>query len=224
MSSLKVGRARPARRAAGEHRGHHREHGAAAAVPARAPRWTARRFNRASNCRRTTAERAIQREPARGAQRIERDTGDYFPVIVSVGTTSGDRDMREGNVVKTLDPVGPDATTTAHRGAQHRRTAERQPAGQIQNAAYAGNEPGPGCRRRHRTDRRHERKRQQSRPARDAAARDRQAGEHGGRPLPPVPHHGRAAREPPRGPVGKVNIGIKEPLRTAGLSFDGPVK
>ena len=35
-------------------------------------------------------------------QRIERDKTDYFPVIISVATTSGDRDVRDSDVERMM--------------------------------------------------------------------------------------------------------------------------
>ncbi len=156
-------------------------------------------------------------------QRIERDTADAFPIIISVGTTSGDRDMREGNVAKILTLLA-GRPTTVHVVLYIGGPQSVSQAGQIQGAAYAG-----------------------TNQARVAATVTEYTGglnesiNNAARLETLLPEIGelvntvvgryrqqyRITAERPAsatGAVGKVNIGMKEPLRTAGLSFDGPVK
>ena len=48
---------------------------------------------------------------AEATQRIERDKTDYFPVIISVATTSGDRDVRDSDVQRTMERLEKRPTT-----------------------------------------------------------------------------------------------------------------
>ncbi len=155
-------------------------------------------------------------------QRIERDTSDYFPVVISVATTSGDRDMREGNVQKILTLLAA-RPTTVHVVLYIGGPQSVSQAGQIQNAAYAG-----------------------TNQARVAATVTEYSGgmyesiNNAARLETLMPEIGklvttvagryrqqfRITVERPAGatgPVGKVNVGLKEPFKTSGLSFDGPV-
>jgi hypothetical protein len=157
------------------------------------------------------------------AQRIERDTPESFPIIVSVGTTSGDRDMREGNVLKILELLNAHPITV-HVVLNIGGPQSVSQAGQIQGAAYAGTN--------------------QARVAASVTEATGGMNESINNParletlLPEIGklvntvagryrRQYRITAERPggaTGPIGKVNVGMKEPLRTAGLSFDGPVK
>src|SRR6185503_1582562 len=44
-------------------------------------------------------------------QRIEKDKGDYFPVIISVGTTAGDSNVRDSDVQQMMKRLGARPTT-----------------------------------------------------------------------------------------------------------------
>ena len=44
-------------------------------------------------------------------QRIERDKTDYFPVIISVATTSGDRDVKDSDVERMMQRLETRPTT-----------------------------------------------------------------------------------------------------------------
>src|SRR5687768_5554231 len=48
---------------------------------------------------------------AEATQRIEKDKGDYFPVIISVGTTSGDTQVRESDVERMMKRLEARPTT-----------------------------------------------------------------------------------------------------------------
>ena len=122
-------------------------------------------------------------------QRIERDASDFFPIIISVATTSGDRDMKERDVERIMALLAARPTTVhvvLYTGGTYEsinnatRLASLLPEiGRTVAAAV-------------------ERHRQQFR-----ISANRPAGA--------------------TGDVGKVNVGVKSPLVTAGLSFDGPV-
>jgi hypothetical protein len=156
-------------------------------------------------------------------QRIERDASDFFPIIISVATTSGDRDMKERDVERIMGRVAA-RPSTVHVVFYNGGPQGVSQAGHVQGAAYAGTN--------------------QSRVGRSVA--DYTGGtyesinnatrlasllpEIGTKVTAAVERHRRQFRitvDRPAGAtggVGKVNVGVKSPLVTAGLSFDGPVR
>ena len=156
-------------------------------------------------------------------QRIERDAGDFFPIIISVATTSGDRDMKEKDVERIMARLAA-RPTTVHVVLYTGGPQGVSQAGHVQGAAYAGsNQSRVGMSVAEYTGGTYESINNATRLAsllpgigKNVAAA--------------VERHRRQFRitvdRPARatGDVGKVNVGVKPPLVTAGLSFDGPVR
>jgi len=156
-------------------------------------------------------------------QRIERDAGDFFPIIISVATTSGDRDMKEKDVERIMARLAA-RPTTVHVVLYTGGPQGVSQAGHVQGAAYAGsNQSRVGLSVAEYTGGTYESINNATRLAsllpgigKNVAAA--------------VERHRRQFRitvdRPARatGDVGKVNVGVKPPLVTAGLSFDGPVR
>jgi hypothetical protein len=156
-------------------------------------------------------------------ERIERDDGDFFPVIVSVGTTSGDRRMRESDVEQIMTRLASRPTTV------HVVLYTGGPQGANQ-AAVAQGSPFAGA--------------NQSRVGTAAAKYSGGTYENVNNAtrleslLPAIGEDVAAAVERYRrqfritavrpanatGAVGKVNVRVASPLVTTGLSFDGPVR
>lgn len=155
-------------------------------------------------------------------QRIERDTPDAFSVVVSVATTSGDRDMREANVQSIMARLAA-RPTTVHVVLYIGGPQSVSQAGQVQGAAYAGtNQARVAKLVTEYTEGAYE--------SINNAARLESLLPEIGRTVATVVGRYRqqyriTADRPAgaSGPVGKVNVGLKEPFKTAGLSFDGPV-
>jgi len=156
-------------------------------------------------------------------QRIERDASDFFPIIISVATTSGDRDMKEKDVERIMARLAA-RPTTVHVVLYTGGPQGVSQAGHVQGAAYAGsNQSRVGLSVAEYTGGTYESINNATRLAsllpgigKNVAAA--------------VERHRRQFRitvdRPARatGDVGKVNVGVKPPLVTAGLSFDGPVR
>ena len=155
-------------------------------------------------------------------QRIERDASDFFPIIVSVATTSGDRDMKERDVERIMALLAA-RPTTVHVVLYTGGPQGASQAGHVQGAAYAGtNQFRVGTSVAKYTGGTYESINNATRlasllpeiGAKVAVAIERQR------------HQFRITAERPRGAtgnIGKVDVGVKPPFVTAGLSFDGPV-
>jgi hypothetical protein len=156
-------------------------------------------------------------------ERIERDTSDHFPIVISVATISGDRDMKEKDVERIMARLAA-RPTTVHvvlytGGPQGASQAQHVPG-----SAYSGTN--------------------QSRVA--TAVTEYSGGtyetinnatrlasllpEIGKKVAAAVEGHRRQFRitairpAGATGEVGTVNVGVKPPFATKGLSFDGPVR
>ena len=70
-------------------------------------------------------------------QRIERDTSHFFPVVISVATTSGDRDMKERDVERIMARLAA-RPTTVHVVLYTGGPQGTSQAGHVQGAVYAG--------------------------------------------------------------------------------------
>jgi hypothetical protein len=155
-------------------------------------------------------------------QRIERDTADAFPIVISVATTSGDRDMREGNVEKIMMRLAA-RPTTVHVVLFIGGPQSVSQAGQIQGAAYAGtNQARVGMSVAEYTEGTYE---SINNPERFQSLLP-EIGKTVATVIGRYRQQFRITAERPAGAtgsVGKVNVGLKEPFKTAGLSFDGPV-
>ncbi len=156
-------------------------------------------------------------------ERIERDATDFFPVIVSVGTTSGDRRMKESDVEQIMTRLASRPTTV------HVVLYTGGPQGANQ-AAVAQGSPFAGA--------------NQSRVGTAVAKYSGGTYENINNAsrfeslLPAIGEDVAAAVERYRqqfritavrpanaaGSVGKVNVRVASPLVTTGLSFDGPVR
>jgi hypothetical protein len=155
-------------------------------------------------------------------QRIERDGSDSLPIIVSVATTSGDRDMKERDVERIMTRLAA-RPITVHVVLYTGGPQGASQAGQVQGGAYAGtNQSRVGASVAKYSGGTYESINNATRLASllpeigqrvaTAAARQRQ--------------QFRIIATRPAGAtgnVGKVDVGVKPPLVTAGLSFDGPV-
>ena len=156
-------------------------------------------------------------------QRIERDASDSFPIIISVATISGDRDMKERDVERIMARLAA-RPTTVHVVLYTGGPQGASQAGHVQGAAYAGtNQSRVGMSVAKYTGGTYESINNATRIASllpeigktVAAAVERQRRQF------------RITANRPagaRGDLGKVSIGLKPPLVTAGLSFDGPVR
>jgi hypothetical protein len=155
-------------------------------------------------------------------QRIERDEHDSFPIIVSVATTSGDRDMKERDVERIMARLAARPTTVyvvLYTGGPQGASQ----AVHVQGAASAG-----------------------TNQFRVATAVTKYSGgtyesiNNATRLASLLPEIGQTvttaiqryrrqfritANRPAgaTGAVGKVDVGVQPPLMTRGLSFDGPV-
>jgi len=156
-------------------------------------------------------------------QRIERDASDFFPIIISVATTSGDRDMKEKDVERIMARLAA-RPTTVHVVLYTGGPQGVSQAGHVQGAAYAGsNQSRVGLSVAEYTGGTYESINNATRLAsllpeiarNVASAVERQR------------HQFRITANRPAGAtgrVGTVTVGLTSPLVTAGLSFDGPVR
>lgn len=156
-------------------------------------------------------------------QRIERDAGDFFPIIISVATTSGDRDMKEKDVERIMARLAA-RPTTVHVVLYTGGPQGVSQAGHVQGAAYAGtNQSRVGMSVAEYTGGTYE-------SINNATRLASLLPEIGKKVASAVELHRRQFRitvnrpASATGDVGKVTVGLTSPLVTAGLSFDGPVR
>jgi hypothetical protein len=156
-------------------------------------------------------------------QRLERDVTDSFPVNISVATTSGDRTMRERDVERIMARLAA-RPTTVHVVLYNGGPQGVSQAAHLQGATYAGtNQIRVGTSVAKYTGGTYE--------SINNATRLASLLPEIGRSVAAVVERDRrqfrvTANRPAgaTGNVGKVNVGVKSPLVTAGLSFDGPVR
>jgi hypothetical protein len=150
---------------------------------------------------------------AEATQRIERDKGDYFPVIISVGSTSGDRDVKDTDVERIMKRL--EARPTIVHVVLF--------TGGPQSSGGGANQTNVGINVTKFTGGTYESINSATRIAtllaeigkKVATAVERQS------------HQFRITAERPagkKGDIGKVSMGTKAPLVTAGLSFDGRIR
>jgi hypothetical protein len=156
-------------------------------------------------------------------QRIERDTRDFFPIIVSVATISGDRDMKERDVERVMTRLSA-RPTTVHVVLFTGGPQAVSQAGHVQGAAYAGtNQARVGMKVAEYSGGTYE-------SINNATRLASLLPEIGSKVAAAVERHRQQFRITVNRPagaggvVGKVNVGLKSPFVTAGLSFDGPVR
>jgi hypothetical protein len=156
-------------------------------------------------------------------QRIERDAGDFFPIVISVATVSGDRDMKEKDVERIMERLG-SRPTTVHVVLFTGGPQGTSQAGHVQGAAYAGtNQFRVGTAVTKYSGGTYE-------SINNAERLASLLPEIGRKVAADVARHRRqfriTATRPANftGAIGKVDVGVKPPFATAGLSFDGPVR
>ena len=148
---------------------------------------------------------------AEATQRIERDKTDAFPVIISVATTSGDRDMKESDVERIMARLAA-RPTTVHVVLY---------TGGPQGASAGTNQFNVGISVTKYTGGTYE-------SINNATRMASLLPEIGEKVAAAVEGHRRQFRitaDRPagaKGDIGEVKIGVKPPLVTAGLSFDAP--
>ena len=148
---------------------------------------------------------------AEATQRIERDKTESFPVIISVATTSGDRDMKDSDVERIMARLGA-RPTTVHVVLY---------TGGPQGASAGTNQINVGRSVTKYTGGTYE-------SINNATRLASLLPEIGEKVAAVVERHRRQFRitaDRPagaKGAIGEVRIGVKPPLVTAGLSFDGP--
>ena len=148
---------------------------------------------------------------AEATQRIERDTTDAFPVIISVATTSGDRDMKERDVERIMARLAARPTTV--HVVLYTGGPQGASAGTYQfNVGMSVTKSTGGT----------------YESINNATRLASLLPEIGEKVAVSVERHRRQFRitaDRPagaKGDIGEVKIGVKPPLVTAGLSFDGP--
>jgi hypothetical protein len=156
-------------------------------------------------------------------QRIERDTTDFFPIVISVATVSGDRDMKEKDVERIMARLGA-RPTIVHVVLFTGGPQGTSQAGHVQGAAYAGtNQSRVGTAVTKYSGGTYE-------SINNAERLSSLLPEIGRKIAADVERFRRQFRITARRPVnntgaiGKVDVGVNPPLATAGLSFDGPVR
>ena len=156
-------------------------------------------------------------------QRIERDASDFFPFVISVATTSGDRDMKERDVERIMARLAA-RPTTVHVVLYAGGPQGVSQAGHVQGAAYAGtNQSRVGTAVAKNSGGTYE-------SINNATGFVSLLPQIGKTVAAAVERYRRQFRitadRPARatGDVGKIDVGVKSPLATAGLSFDGPVR
>ena len=156
-------------------------------------------------------------------QRIERDTSDYFPIVISVGTISGDRDMKEKDVERIMERLAA-RPTTVHVVLYTGGPQGASQAAHMQGAAYAGtNQSRVGTAVSNYSGGTYESINNATR----LASLLPEIGELAASALERYRRQFRITAARPAaatGAVGKVDVGVTPPLATAGLSFDGPVR
>lgn len=156
-------------------------------------------------------------------QRIERDDANFFPILISVATISGDRDMKERDVELIMTRLAA-RPITVHVVLYTGGPQGTSQAAHVQGAAYAGtNQYRVGTAVAKYSGGAYE-------SINNAARLESLLPEIGKAVATDVARYRRQFRitaERPTGAtgqVGKVDVGVTPPLKTSGLSFDGPVR
>jgi hypothetical protein len=144
-------------------------------------------------------------------QRIEKDKSDYFPVIVSVATTSGDRDVRDSDVQKMMQRLETRPTTVhvvLFNGGTPNGGSNQTQVG-IAVTQYTGGKFE-----------------NINSPARIATLLS-EWGKTVSTAVERQSHQFRVTAERPSGAsgsIGKISMGAKSPFVLSGLSFDGRIR
>ena len=150
---------------------------------------------------------------AEATQRIEKDKGDYFPVIISVGTMSGDTNVRESDVERMMKRLEA-RPTTVHVILYNNGTV---------SASGGGNQTEIGLNVTKYTGGKFEK----INSAQRIQALLSEWGKEVATMVERQSHQFRVTAERPSGvsgDVGKVSMGAKSPLVLSGLSFDGRIR
>ena len=146
-------------------------------------------------------------------QRIERDKGDYFPVIISVGTMSGDTNVRESDVKAMMNRLQT-RPTTVHVILYNQGAA---------TASGGGNQTQIGMSVTQYTGGKFENI--------NSAQRIQSLLTDWGKEVSTMverqSHQFRVTADRPAGAsgdIGKISMGAKSPLVLSGLSFDGRIR
>jgi len=146
-------------------------------------------------------------------QRIEKDKTDYFPVIISLATTSGDRDVRDSDVNKMMDRLAA-RPTTVHVVLFN---------GGGQSSSGGANQTNIGMNVTKFTGGKFE---NINSPARIATLLS-EWGKTVSTAVERQSHQFRVTAERPAGAsgsIGKISMGAKSPFVLSGLSFDGRIR
>ncbi len=145
-------------------------------------------------------------------QRIERDKTDYFPVIISVATTSGDRDVRDSDVERIMQRLEKRPTTVHvilyNSGGSTTGGANQTNIGMSVTKFTGG-------------------KFENVNSATRIVSLLTEFGKTVATSVERQSHLFRITADRPAGAsgdVGQVSMGAKSPLQTAGLSFDGRIR
>ena len=146
-------------------------------------------------------------------QRIEKDKTDYFPVIISVGTTSGDRDVKESDIERMMKRLEARPTTVHvilyNSGGQSSSGGANQTNVGMNETKFTGG------------------KFENVNSATRIATLLPEFGKTVATAVERQSHQFRITADRPSGAsgdIGKISMGAKSPLVTAGLSFDGRVQ
>ena len=145
-------------------------------------------------------------------QRIERDKTDYFPVIVSVGTTAGDSNVRDSDVERMMKRLEARPTTVhvvLYNGGQSASAGANQTQVGLSVTQYTGG------------------KFENINSATRIATLLPEFGKSVATMVERQSRQYRVTAERPAGAsgdIGKVSMGAKSPLVLSGLSFDGRVR
>ena len=145
-------------------------------------------------------------------QRIERDKTDYFPVIISVATTSGDRDVRDSDVEKMMQRLEKRPTTVhviLYNGGGSTTGGANQTNIGMSVTKFTGG------------------KFENVNSATRIVSLLTEFGKTVATSVERQSHQFRITADRPAGAsgdVGQVSMGAKSPLQTAGLSFDGRIR
>ena len=145
-------------------------------------------------------------------QRIERDKTDYFPVIISVATTSGDRDVRDSDVERMMQRLEKRPTTVhviLYNGGGSTTGGANQTNIGMSVTKFTGG------------------KFENVNSATRIVSLLTEFGKTVATSVERQSHLFRITADRPAGAsgdVGQVSMGAKSPLQTAGLSFDGRIR
>jgi len=146
-------------------------------------------------------------------QRIEKDKSDYFPVIISVGTTAGDSNVRDSDVQQMMKRLGA-RPTTVHVILFNSGTA---------SASGGGNQTQIGISVTQYTGGKFE---NINSPTRIAGLLT-EFGKEVATMVERQSHQFRVTADRPAGAsgdIGKISMGAKSPLVLSGLSMDGRIR